>query len=55
MIFDEFGMDVITYAIIRPDYFVTAFVAVVLATFVSVYFPLRPLRRAKPVEIINEV
>lgn len=53
--FEEFGMDAITYAIIRPDYFVTAFAAVVLATFVSVYFPLRLLRRANPIEVINAV
>jgi lipoprotein-releasing system permease protein len=52
--FEEFGMDAVTYAVIRPDYFVTAFVAVVLATLVSVYFPLRVLRKSKPIEVINE-
>jgi lipoprotein-releasing system permease protein len=53
--FEEFGMDAVTYAVIRPDYFVTAFAAVVLATLASVYFPLRILRRAKPIEVINEI
>jgi len=52
--FEEFGMDAVTYAVIRPDYFVTAFAAVVLATLVSVYFPLRMLRKSKPIEVINE-
>lgn len=53
--FEEFGMDAVTYAIIRPDYFVTAFSAVVLATIVSIYFPLRLLKRTKPVTVINEI
>ncbi len=52
--FEEFGMDAITYAIIRFDYFTTAFAAVILATLVSVYFPLRILRKTKPIEVINE-
>lgn len=53
--FEEFGMDAVTYALIRPDYFVTAFAAVILATMGSVYFPLRILRKSKPIEVINEV
>ncbi len=52
--FEEFGMDAVTYAIIRPDYFVTAFAAVILATLISVYFPLRMLKNTKPIEVINE-
>jgi len=53
--FAEFGVDAITHAVIRPDYFVTAFSAVVLATIVSVYFPLRVLKRTNPVTVINEI
>jgi len=53
--FEEFGVDAITYAIIRPHYFITAFSAVVLATIISIYFPLRLLKRTKPVTVINEV
>jgi ABC-type lipoprotein release transport system permease subunit len=53
--FDEFGMDAVTYAIIRFDYFITAFAAVVLATLISTYFPLRMLRKSRPVEVINNV
>ncbi len=53
--FDEFGMDAVTYAIIRPDYFVTALVAMTLATFLSVLIPLRVLKKSKPIEAINKV
>ena len=52
--FEEFGMDAVTYALIRPDYFVTAFTATILAILVSVYFPLRILKNSKPIEVINE-
>ena len=53
--FEEFGMDAVTHAIIRPDYFLTSFAAVVLATLVSAYFPLRMLKKSRPIEVINEV
>jgi len=52
---EEFGMDAITYALIRPSYFITAFVAIMFATFVSVLFPLRILKKANPIEAINRV
>lgn len=53
--FEEFGMDAITYAIIRPGYFVTALVAVTVATFLSVLIPLRVLKKSKPIETINSI
>ncbi len=53
--FEEFGVDAVTHAIIRPDYFITAFVAVLLATIVSAYFPLRILKKSRPIEVINEL
>ncbi len=53
--FDEFGMDAVTYAIVRPSYFVTALAAVTLATFLSVLIPLRVLKKSKPIEAINKV
>lgn len=53
--FDEFGMDAVTYAIVRPGYFVTALAAVTLATFLSVLIPLRVLKKSKPIEAINKV
>ncbi len=53
--FEEFGIDAVTYAIIRFDYFLTAFAAVIFATLISTYFPLRILRKSRPIEVINEV
>jgi ABC-type antimicrobial peptide transport system permease subunit len=52
---EEFGLDVITHAVIRAQYFITAFIAVMLATFVSVLFPLHLLKKANPVEAINRL
>lgn len=53
--FEEFGMDAVTYAIIRPSYFVTALMAVTVATFLSVMIPLRVLKKTKPIETINTI
>lgn len=53
--FDEFGMDAVTYAIIRPGYFITALLAVTVATFLSVIIPLRVLKKSKPIETINTI
>lgn len=53
--FEEFGMDAVTHAIIRLDYFTTAFAAVICATLISAWFPLRILRKSRPIEVINEV
>jgi len=52
---DEFGMDAIMYSIIKPSYFVTAFLSVFLATVLSVIFPLRILKKAKPIEAIHRI
>jgi ABC-type lipoprotein release transport system permease subunit len=52
---EQFGMDTITHAVIRARYFITAFAAVMLATLVSVLFPLRLLKKSNPVEAINKV
>jgi len=53
--FEAFGMDAVTHAQIRSDYFITAFTAVVLATIISVYFPLKILKKFRPIAVINEV
>jgi len=50
----EFGMESIFYASIRLEYFITAFIAVVSATLLSIVIPLRILKKSKPVEVINE-
>ncbi|MCK5229242.1 MAG: FtsX-like permease family protein, partial [Desulfobulbaceae bacterium] len=52
---DVFGMDAVTYAVIRPDYFVTALTAVSLATLFSVLLPLRFLKKARPIETIRKI
>ncbi len=49
---EAFGMDTVTYAIIRPIYFISSFLAVTFATLASVIFPLRILKRTKPIEAI---
>jgi len=51
---DEFGMDAITYAVIKSSYFLTGFLAVLIAVLLSVIFPLRLLKKSKPIEVINE-
>ena len=48
-------MDAVTYALIRPAYFLTALAAVTVATLCSVLIPLRVLHKAKPVESIQAV
>ncbi|MCI5126600.1 MAG: FtsX-like permease family protein, partial [Candidatus Electrothrix sp. AR5] len=53
--FEAFGMDAVTYAIIRPSYFVTALIAVTGATLLSILIPLRVLKKAKPIEAINTI
>ena len=53
--FDEIGMDAVTYAVIRPDYFLMALAAVMLATFISVLIPLRILKKSNPIKAINKV
>jgi len=51
---EAFGMDVITYAVIRPGYFIVSYFAVFLATVFSVIIPLRILYKAKPIQAINK-
>lgn len=50
---DEFGIDAITYAVVKTEYFSTGFIAVTCATFLSVLIPLRVLKKSKAIEVIN--
>ncbi len=50
---DEFGMDAVTYAVIKTSYFTTGFLAVIIAVGLSVIFPLHILKKSKPIEVIN--
>jgi len=52
---EAFGIDTITYAIIRPEYFTYSFTAVILAILISVILPLRILKKAKPIEAIYKI
>ena len=49
---DAFGIDTLVYAIIRPEYFITAFLAIFFASFCSVLYPLWVLRKSQPIESI---
>lgn len=49
----EFGMDSIIYADIKVEYFITAFIAVFLANFLSILIPLRIIKKSKPIEVIH--
>ncbi len=50
---ETFGMDTISYAAIHADYFITAGIAVILATLSSIIVPLRILKKVHPVEVIQ--
>lgn len=52
---EVFGMDTIIYAIIRPEYFIYSFMAVMTATLISTILPLRILKKAKPIEAIHKI
>ena len=52
---EEFGMDAVMYSIIKPDYFLTAFLAVLSATLLSIILPLRVLQKSKPIEAIQKI
>jgi len=53
--FNAFGMDAVTYAIIRPGYFITPFAAILIAAICSALLPLRILYKAKPIKAIGEI
>lgn len=50
---ETFGMNSVSYATIHLDYFITAGIAVLLATISSIIIPLRMLRQVRPIEIIQ--
>lgn len=50
---ESFGMDTITYAVIKTSYFYTAGVAVFLATLISIILPLRVLKKTRIVDSIQ--
>ena len=50
---DAFGLDTVIYAMVRPEYFITAFLAIFFASFCSILYPLWVLRRSRPIESIT--
>ncbi len=52
---EAFGMDTIIYSVIKPEYFIYSFAAVILATLVSIIIPLRILKKSKPIEAIQKI
>jgi putative ABC transport system permease protein len=52
---ETFGIDSITYAIIRPSYFTYSFAAILISSLFSTLLPLRVLKKAKPIEAIRMI
>ncbi len=50
---DEFGMDAVTYAVIKVEYFIMAFASVAIAMVLSILLPLRILKKSKPTEMLS--
>ena len=50
---ESFGISSVIYAALKVDYFIWAFSAVVLATFLASLIPIRILRKRRPVEVIR--
>ncbi|MFA6187645.1 MAG: FtsX-like permease family protein [Sulfuricurvum sp.] len=52
--FAIFGMDSSIHAIIKTEYFTSAFVSVLLATLAATIIPIRTLKKRNPIQSINE-
>ena len=50
---EAFGMDSVLYATIKSSYFVSTFFAIVIASMLSVFLPLRKIKKLNPVEVIR--
>lgn len=50
-----FGMDSVLYATIKSSYFVSTFFAVISASVLSVFLPLRKIKKLNPVEVIRSI
>ena len=49
----SWGMDTILYADIKFSYFSSTFVAIISASILSVWLPLRKIKKLNPVEVIK--
>lgn len=52
--FAIFGMDSSIHAILKPEYFTSAFLSVFLATLAATIIPIRTLKKRNPIQSINE-
>ena len=52
---ESFGMDPIIYATIKSSYFVSTLVAILVASVMSVFLPLRKIKQLNPVEVIRSL
>ena len=50
-----FGLDSTIYAVIKPSYFVSTFFAIVIASLLSIFLPLRKIKRLNPIEVIRSI
>ena len=51
----HFGMDSILYADIKGSYFISSFFAIVLASLLSVWLPLRKIKKLNPLEVMRSL
>ncbi len=49
----SWGMDTVLYASIKTSYFTSTFVAIITASLLSVWLPLRKIKKLNPVEVIK--
>ena len=52
---ESFGMDSVIYAAIESSYFISTFIAIILASVTSVFLPLRKIKKLNPVEVIRSI
>lgn len=52
--FAIFGMDSSIHAILKPEYFTSSFVSVILATLAATIIPIRTLKKRNPIQSITE-
>ncbi len=50
-----FGLDSTIHAVIKPGYFVSTFIAIVTASLLSIFLPLRKIKRLDPIEVIRSI
>ena len=50
---ESFGYDTVLYSVIKVDYFVNTFLAIMSASVLSTYLPLRKIKKLNPLEVIS--